>query len=162
MFENLVECLTKLGEEIKEAYKERLETEGINASGKLSNSVKAQVSVNGSVYEIVLQLEDYWKYIEKGRPSTQNNGNGELRRAILEWIRVKPIIPQPYNGKLPTEEQLAYLISRKIHRYGYEGKQPLYHTLEDMKDRIYEEIEQALAKDISIDIYNILRTITAE
>ena len=162
MFENLVECLTNLGEEIKEAYKDRLETEGINASGKLSNSVKAQVSVNGSVYEIVLQLEDYWKYIEKGRPSTQNNGNGELRRAILEWIRVKPIIPQPYNGKLPTEEQLAYLISRKIHRYGYEGKQPLHHTLEDMKDRIYEEIEQALAKDISIDVYNILRTITAK
>lgn len=162
MFENLVECLTKLGEEIKEAYKERLETEGINASGKLSNSVKAQVSVNGSVYEIVLQLEDYWKYIEKGRPSTQNNGDGELRRAILEWITAKPVIKRPYNGKLPTDEQLAYLISRKIHTLGYEGKQPLYHTLEDMKDRIYEEIEQALVKDISIDIYNILRTITAK
>ena len=162
MFENLVECLSKLGEEIKESYKNKLESEGINASGKLSNSVKAQVTVNGNIYEIVLSLEDYWKYIEKGRPKTQNSGNGELRRAILEWIRVKPVLPQPYNGKLPTEEQLAFLISRKIHREGYEGKQPLHNTLEDMKDTIYKEIEEALVKDISMDIYNILRTITAQ
>ena len=160
MFENLVKCMSELAEEIKEAYKGRLDTEGINASGKLSNSVKADLRINGTVYEAVLQLEDYWKYIEKGRPKTQNNGNGELRRAILEWIRVKPVIPQPYNGKLPTEEQLAYLISRKIHRYGYEGKQPLHNTLEDMKDVIYERIEEALAKDLATDILNILRTIT--
>ena len=160
MFDNLVKCLTDLGEDIKEMYKQQLATDGINASGKLSNSVKSLVKVNDNVYEIDLQLEDYFRYVEDGRKRTENGGNGELRRNILDWIKVKPILPTPFNGKLPTESQLAYLISRKIHTLGYEGKRPLHKTLETNKEKIYSEIESALAKDLSADILNVLRTIT--
>lgn len=160
MFENLVNTLTELGEEIKEAYKQKLETEGINASGKLSNSVESMVRINGTLYEVVLELEDYWKAIEEGRSPTKNNGDGQLRRAILDWIRVKPVLPRPMdNGKLPTEAQLAYLISRKIHKEGYKGRYPLKRTIEEMRDKIYDEIKEALVKDLQNDVLMLIRTI---
>jgi hypothetical protein len=162
MFEHLADTLQFWGEIVAEEYKNKLQGEDINASGKLSNSVKTVFTVNGNSYEVSLSLEDYWKQVEYGRQPTKNDGNGELRRNILEWIRVKPVIPTPFNGKLPTEEQLAYLISRKIHMYGYEGKQPLKRTIDELKVEIHRDIEEALSKDLSTDVLNILRTIDTE
>lgn len=156
MFDNLIEELKIWGELLASEYKDKLANEKINASGKLSNSVQVLFNNRGNLYEVSLQLEEYWKQIEEGRGPTKNSGNGELRRAILEWIRVKPILPRPYNGKLPTENQLAYLISRKIHNLGYEGRQPLKRTLEENRDAIYRDIEIALQKDINNDVFNIM------
>lgn len=160
MFEHLADTLELWGEILAEEYKNRLQSDGINASGKLRDSVKSIFKVDGNVYEVSFQLEQYWEAVERGRKPTSNNGDGALRRGILEWIKVKPILPTPYDGKLPTEEQLAYLISRKIHRLGYEGKQPLKKTLDENKSELYADIEKALAEDLSTDVLNILRTIT--
>lgn len=162
MFEHLADTLQLWGEIVAEEYKNTLYFEGIEASGKLSNSVKSLFSINGNTYEVSLSLESYWKQVEEGRGPTKGSGNGELRRNILEWIRVKPVLPTPYNGKLPTEEQLAYLISRKIHKVGYEGKQPLKKTIDKLRDDIYKDIEDALSKDLSTDVLNILRTIDSK
>lgn len=141
---------------VRDGYKEKLASEGINASGSLSNSVQAMVDVNGTQYEVYLTLNDYWKWIEGGRPPTQQNGDGELRRKILEWIKVKPVIPTPFNGKLPTEEQLAYLISRKIHTLGYEGKQPLQKTIDELEDMMFEDLQNAMAEDIAEEVDKIM------
>lgn len=160
MFENLVKCLKDWGERIATEYKDKLNNEGITASGKLANSVKTFFTHKGSIYEVGLSLEEYWKAIEEGRKPTENGGNGELRRAILEWIRVKPVIPRPMaNGKLPTEEQLAFLISRKIHREGYRGRQPLQRTIDELRDDILADIKEAVEKDLSEEVFVMLRTI---
>lgn len=159
MFENLIETLQEWGEIIAQQYKDTLNNEGITASGKLVDSVRTVFSQNGSLFEVSLSLEDYWKSIEYGRPPTKNNGNGELRRAILEWIRVKPVVPRPYNGKLPTDEQLAYLISRKIHTLGYEGKHPLKRTIDELRADILKDIEEAIQKDLNKDVLIMLHTI---
>lgn len=155
-FENLTRVLTEYAELIRDKYKEELQSLGINASKSLSNSVAAVFTVNGTVYEASLSLNDYYKYIEGGRPPTKNDGNGELRRAILQWIKVKPVLPTPYNGKLPTQEQLAYLISRKIHMLGYEGKHPLKNVLEREEDNMLKNIEQAITEDINKELDEIL------
>jgi hypothetical protein len=155
-FNRVQKVLTDFVELMRDGYKERLASEGINASGSLSNSVTANVEMDGAVFEVSLTLNEYWKYIEGGRPPTQNNGNGELRRNILQWIKVKPVLPTPFNGKLPTEEQLAYLISRKIHREGYEGKEPLKKTFEEVEDMLKSDLEIAFAEDIAEDIEKIM------
>lgn len=155
-FNRVQKVLTDFVELMRDGYKERLASEGINASGSLSNSVTANVEMDGTVFEVSLTLNEYWKYIEGGRPPTQNNGNGELRRNILQWIKVKPVLPKPFNGKLPTEEQLAYLISRKIHREGYEGKEPLKKTFEELEDMLKSDLEIAFAEDIAEDIEKIM------
>lgn len=159
MFENLIETLQEWGEIIAQQYKDTLNNEGITASGKLVDSVRTVFSQNGSLFEVSLSLEDYWKSIEYGRPPTKNSGNGELRRAILEWITVKPVIKRPYNGKLPTDEQLAYLISRKIHTLGYEGKHPLKRTIDELRADILKDIEEAIQKDLNKEVLIVLHTI---
>lgn len=155
-FNRVQKVLTDFVELMRDGYKERLASEGINASGSLSNSVTANVEMNGTVFEVSLTLNEYWKYIESGRPPTSNNGNGELRRNILQWIKVKPVLPKPFNGKLPTEEQLAYLISRKIHREGYEGKEPLKKTFDELEIMLKDDLENAFAEDIAEDIEKIM------
>lgn len=159
MFEHLADTLQLWGEIIAEEYKNKLYFDGIEASGKLSNSVKMVFTNKNTEYLVCLSLEDYWKQVEYGRAPTKNSGNGELRRNILEWIRIKPILPTPFDGKLPTEEQLAYLISRKIHMYGYEGKKPLQRTIDELRDEMMRDIEEALTKDLSEDVLGCLRTL---
>lgn len=155
MFEKLEEVLLQYGEKVKETYRGYLQSEGVNASGSLSSSIGVGIDVNGSRYDVYLNLNDYWKWLEGGRPPTKNNGNGELRRAILQWIKVKPVIPKPFDGKLPTEEQLAYLISRKIHTEGYEGKGLLKKSMDDNEDFILN-IQLALLESVEKDINEIL------
>lgn len=154
-FRHLEEVLLQYGEKVKQTYQNKLDSEGITASGSLRDTVSVQVDVDGNKFEVALNLNSYWKWIEGGRPPTQNNGNGELRRAILQWIRTKPVIPQPFNGKLPTEEQLAYLISRKIHNEGYEGKGVLKDSLEENEDFLIN-VQYAMLEDIEKDINEVL------
>lgn len=154
-FKHLETVLMEYGERVKETYRGYLQSEGVNASGSLSDTISVQVDINKTSYEVSLNLNEYWKWIEGGRPPTKNSGNGELRRAILQWIKVKPVIPTPFNGKLPTEEQLAYLISRKIHTLGYEGKGLLRKAQDDNEDFILN-IQYALLEDVAEDIEKIM------
>lgn len=154
-FKHLEKVLAEYGERVKETYRGYLQSEGVNASGSLSNSISVNVDAGDNKYEVSLNLNEYWKWLEGGRAPTKNNGNGELRRSILQWIRVKPVLPTPFNGKLPTEEQLAYLISRKIHMEGYKGKGLLQKSQDDNEDFMLQ-IEYALLEDVSEDIDKIM------
>ena len=156
VFRRVEKVLSDFAELMLDGYKERLETDGINASGSLSNTLSVNVEQNGVLYEVSFNINKYWRWLEEGRAPTKNNGNGELRRNILQWIRQKPVLPKPFNGKLPTEEQLAYLISRKIHREGYEGKEPLKKTYEEVEDMLKSDLEIAFAEDIAEDIEKIM------
>lgn len=153
---HLTETLIRYGDMLVNTYRNKLSTEGINASGKLSNSVKFELKLGDTTLEVGLWLEDYYKWIEQGRPRTTHSGNGELRRAILNWIKVKPVVPRPYNGKLPAEEQLAYLISRKIHREGYRGRNVLHKSVEEVNNAMLLDIKYAIVEDLREDMNEVL------
>ena len=108
-------------------------------------------------YLVVFHLQDYWKWVEGGRDKTKNGGNGSLRRNLLNWIEVKHILPKPQNGKLPTPQQLAYLISRKIHKQGYKGTQDLSKATDTIYDRFQQEIYDAIDKDFDSAIIKIFK-----
>lgn len=151
-FRNLQEALAQYAQAIADRYKTNLEGSGRRASGQLISSVNTIVIVNDNEFAIDLNLEDYWKYVENGRAA----GKFPPPEKILEWIRVKPILPTPMaNGKLPTENQLAFLIGRKIANEGFEGTQDLQHTMEEVD---YEEIiVEALDKDIMGSLDEIIQ-----
>lgn len=135
-FKHLQEALAQYAQAITDRYKQNLESSGRRASGELISSVNSKVTVNGNEYAIELNLEDYWYYVENGRGA----GKFPPPDKILQWIRVKPILPTPMsNGKLPTEKQLAFLIGRKIANEGFEGTHDLDNT---MKEVDYEQIIQ--------------------
>lgn len=136
------------------AIKDKINRNGTNASGKLSNSIKGIVKKNGKWIEISVSLEDYWKYIEYGtRPHFPPID------AIKKWIKVKPILPRPLpNGKLPTTDQLAFLIGRKISKVGTKPKPFLEKTISEFNliDKIYdllsEQIEQQINKQMQYEL----------
>lgn len=150
-FKHLQEALAQYAQAIADKYKDNLESSGRRATGNLITSVNTTVDVNGNEFAIELQLEDYWYYVENGRGA----GGFPPVNKILEWIKVKPILPQPdANGKLPTENQLAYLIGRKIANEGFDGTNDLEHTMEEVD---YETIiEEAIAADVMGGLDEIL------
>ena len=125
----LLHILQQYGNQIIDSYRRKLYEGGSNATGLLGNSLTTQVNAEDGIYEVTLQIQDYWKYLEYGRlPGTFPNID-----AIRKWIQVKPVIPTVQsNGKIPTLEQLTFLISRKIARDGIEPRYYLNNTLDEL------------------------------
>lgn len=126
--------------------KNRLKANDSYASGNLAKSIKGVVKQNGKYVIISIQLEDYWKYIENG-----TKPHWPPVDAIKKWITVKPILPRPLkSGKLPTDNQLAYLIGRKISKVGTKAKPFLKPTITDfdLVGKIYDEVTNLLNKQL--------------
>lgn len=156
-YDHLKEVLERYAIALRNEYQDNLIRNDRVASGKLLNTVEYKVTDKNGTYTVSLKLQDYWKWVESGRPPTTGGGNGDLRRAILEWIKVKPVLPRPINGKLPTPEQLAYLISRKIHLEGYKGTNDLRKATDSVWDRFVYEIYEAIDKDWDTALIKIFK-----
>lgn len=143
-FPKVAEVLERYGAEFIELYKSNLVASGRPASGKLAESLSYHVDLGTNVYAVDISLLEYWKYIENGtRPHFPPVS------AIRDWIRVKPVIPRPFeNGKLPTESQLAFLIARKISRVGTEGTNDFERASKEIFDRMLMSLAEAVTEDL--------------
>ncbi len=140
---NLTEVMNILGQKLITLYREKLDEENVNASGKLYNSLQQIIQIDGDKYELDLRLEDYWKYVENGRKA----GKWPPVDKIKEWIRIKPVLPYPdNNGRLPTESQLAFLIGRKIANEGITPRPLLERSIDEID--FEKEIKIAVQADI--------------
>lgn len=153
MFNNLREVLEAYGQTLVEKYQMGLiDKDGI-ASGRLLDSAKYIVEHNDGVYEVGISLEEWWRYLEEGTlphwPPVD---------AIREWITVKQIVPHPdTQGRVPSVEQLTYLIGRKISEEGTEGRWVLRDALEEMNPEWEKLIDQAIEIDIKEWLDEILK-----
>ena len=149
---NLLRILEELAKDIQENYKEHLELHDRIASGDLLRSVSTEVEVRGTRYIVWLNLADYWKYVED-----DTKPHWPPKTAIDRWIFIKPVIPrQDKNEKLPSPEQLSFLIRRKIARDGTKGTHDLRDT-ENAVLPIYEErLLEALQRDVLDYIEKVL------
>ena len=145
--------LEDLARDVEVGYKEELErndhytTLGPDAR-KLINSVHTRVEVHDTVYEVKMDLEEYWKYLETGtRP------HWPPLSAIQRWVEYKPVLPTPdASGRIPSPKSLAFLIARKISRVGTKGT----HDLEKTKDAVITAYRDKLEAALSHDIYDYL------
>ena len=140
--------IESIAQRVVDAYRKILADEGINASSRLSDSAEVEVSLNNTKLVISLMLEEYWKYVEYGR----GPGKRPPIDAIENWVRIKPVIPDARNGKIPTQRQLAYLISRKI---GWEGT-PARHAI---NKTVYSDAMEEIINDIRNEIVRQLNQI---
>lgn len=160
-YENIQRVLSEYGEVLASIYKQHLADENVDSSFTLANSIQTRAIIGDNVYFVEIQLEDYWYYIEEGR----SPGSFPPVQAILNWITQKPIIPESYtlpngNQRIPTNNQLAFLIGRKIANEGIEGKHLLALSNEEVFDLFYDRLYEALALDISNDLTTVITTIT--
>ena len=152
-FPNLERVLEEFAERARDQYKGLLVQRKKIASGDLYNSVECLVDQNGSTYEVKLELEHYWKFIEEGiAPAGKyKNAGWKIYPFILDWIKVKPVIPRPMaNGKLPSEKSLAYLITRSIKEHGIKPVPIQREATQDALKIFESKIRDAIAEDCGL------------
>ena len=145
MWENLSTVLEEYIIEVRNLYQDKLISEDKIASWDLLNNVNYLIEKDDRQIEVSLRLEDYWKYVEYGR----NPGKFPPVDKIKEWIDVKPILPDNRNGKLPTPDQLAFLIGRKISEEGIDATNALQDSVKEVNNRFEKRIEDAITQDVS-------------
>lgn len=155
-FTNVIQFLNDFGKELADKYQRKLVNDDAVDSGKLLNSIRYIFNKNNKSFEISMEMAEYWKYVENGRKS----GKFPPISAIREWMKVKQVIPRPYNGKLPTENQLAFLIARSISKKGIRPRPIFNDTLDDAMKDFENGLEDAFTKDIENEMDKITVLLT--
>ena len=141
---------------IRNEYQDNLIRNDRIASGDLLNNIEYELTRGDFTYTIYVKMKDYWYFVENGRKA----GKMPPIDNILNWIRVKPVLPRPNaEGKLPTPQQLAFLIARKIGEEGTEGTQDLRKATDTIWDTFEDRLYEAIDEDVDaafIQIFHYL------
>lgn len=155
-----IERVTGLLDELRETYRQLLYENDHVVQGnpnKLVDNIADLVQVEGNTIKIGFTLPAEWKYIEDDtRP------HWPPVDAIKEWIREKPVTPTPLqDGRIPTEDQLAFLIGRKIATDGTKGDHLLEEAIvkTDFYNRLNYIIRLEMEEHANKEITEILMTL---
>lgn len=143
---HLADALREYGQAVLNRYREKLIGNGRpTKENTLVDSAEYILEVDGTSYEVSLSLQDYWKYVENGtRPHTPPFS------AIRHWVDVKPLLPsRPMNnGKLPSPNQLAWMVVNKISREGTRGTFDFAESVDELNEEFVTRIMDAVVIDI--------------
>lgn len=131
-----IDFLNSYGEFIVEQMKSKLLQAGKDATGKLINSIRYQISFQGGFPVISFSMADYGIFVEEGRKA---GGKQPPISAITPWLSIKGI---------PREA--AFPIARKIAKEGIPPTPFFNSTFQQYKSQFTQGYEQALETDISI------------
>lgn len=152
---NFAKVLNDFSIELKREYTNELIYKDKLASRNLLESVEVvTIEKDNTHYQVVFRALDYWKYIEEGSVYTTKRPPFQ---AILNWVRMKPIIPTPNEkGYVPTEKGLAYMIREHIFKHGINPKPILENTVnllfDEYKPLFIEAIKKDMTKTITLTI----------
>lgn len=148
-WDNLKRVLEEFGNELRNTYQDKLIRDDKIATGELLNSVEYKVDYDDRSITLSLELAEYWKWVEEGRePGGAYPPWDDPNEGILNWIKMKPVVPEERNGVLPTEKQLAFLIARKIAEEGIEPGYQLRDAKKDLMDDFEDKIDEAITLDV--------------
>lgn len=148
-FPNLEKAINDFIDDFVNTYKGLLIRDNKKATGDLIRSIKPiEIQFETNKYSGSISLAYYWKYVEYGR----RPGKFPPPNKILDWIKIKPVIPRPVNGIKPTEKQLAFLISRKIARDGIEAGNQFKEALDLTWAKNKNKISDAISIDLQSNI----------
>ena len=148
MWEKTYEVLKEYAIELRNTLQDSYINDDRIATGDLLNSIEYIIEKDDRQIEVSLQLKEWWKYVEE-----DTKPHFPPPDAMLNYIKAKPILPKPdRNGKLPTPNQLAYLIGRKISEVGTTGTHNVRDTVRLINERYEEKIGQAISEDINNEL----------
>lgn len=154
--ENLIKAGDEFAKELIGKYRENLQAyePTIRYTGELEDFIIWDTYFSNGDLTVELGLAPEWYYVEYGRQP----GAFPNLQAIKDWIRDKPVIPRQGRNrlgqftKIPTPNQLAYLIGRKIERDGIEPKFILSQSIEQVAPLFSEKLGQYIAQSLIADI----------
>lgn len=141
--------------DLLQRYKDEIKNSGHSASGDLEKTARYKLQFSGRYFEVIFQLQDYWKYLENG-----TKPHFPPIDAIERWIQVKRIVPRTVTDKVPTTRQLAFLISREISVNGTKPTKLLQKTIDGADDLIslmLDEFANQMQEQINEEIENTVK-----
>lgn len=137
--------LREYAETFRQNTQQILIDEGNDVTGELVNTIRMHVSVSGQRFVVSIDLQHYWYWVANGRPP----GKFPPVESMLAFVRQKPVIPREDTlGRVPTENQLAFLIGRKIANEGTEGNNFLERASEETYNEFRDRLDEALRSDL--------------
>lgn len=130
-----------IAQQLLQQYKSELLTH--SASGNLLQNLAISIYSDEHHYEIRLDAPEYLRYLENG-----TKPHFPPLAKILEWVRIKPILPRPNTkGKLPSNQALAFAICKKMSQVGTKG----VHIWDNLikQNNYAERLSQAVAKELT-------------
>lgn len=119
-------------------------------TGELYNNISYRVfeDDNGVADSIVVEMEDYYVWVNQGR----RPGSFPPVNVIRQWVLDRPVNFRPINGKIPSLETKTYLIGRSIaekgiYRTNFLNKArvaALDEAIEIMGDEYADKLEEIL------------------
>jgi hypothetical protein len=135
------------------------------ASGRLYNSISAQVVETQEGLKLEITYMDYFKYVNRGRKPKSKR---VPIPALLEWIKYKKIKPRDKKGRFIKMKpmSLAFAIQTNIYKFGIRPANIFDKTYDDFEDVLinppaefrdeYEQLYQAIGEDVENFIINTI------
>ena len=145
---NLKKCLEEYSMYLLQASRNNMPT-----YYELKDKIKFVMNVNGNFYEIIFNAPAYWERANDGR----GPGGRPPINVIADWIKRRNITPELKNGKLPTPEQLPFMIANAIARDGTKFHGPtgihfLEKSIDEQKSYWDDKISEAISNDIIAEL----------
>ena len=145
------------------SYKKRIDN-----SGKLRNSITSELKTRTedgrfSKGYIIFKMLEYGLNVDKGRRA----GKGVPPQVLIDWIKKKPLrIRDLETGSFVKQTEsrvkgLAYVINRKIKKYGIPATNFFTDAYESQEDKFMAEMQEAIAQDNAQYISTQIDTINA-
>lgn len=151
--------LKKFRDHVVKQARANLTRKGKRVSGKLYNSIDAEVKAMPNSIGIYFKMEEYGAYVDKGvngvwrgfgSPYSFGTKSGKpkgLTKGLDSWIVRKGIAPRNEGGQFMSRKTLKFLIARSIYRRGI--KPSLFFT--KALEGAYKKLPDELIKKYGLD-----------
>ena len=148
--------VTEICNQIADIYRKKMDGADYNKQGELYN-FKWTTEWKDNLFEVNFELPQYFHFAENGR----RPGTFPPPDVILKWVQFKRLVPRPgRDGKVPSTNQLVYLISRKIATKGTEGKHLFEKTLDDQNlDNLADNLVELITAEFEKEIEKYIETL---
>jgi hypothetical protein len=145
---SIADILNEVGLDATERIKQNLVDADRIATSGTYQSVQYKVVGDLSLITLTIEANKNIVYLEQGRGATKKGSRGStvLFDEIVKWIEAKGIVADIDN------ERLAYAITNKINREGYEGTKGLYTDV--LNDDFIKKVSEQLGRNITTQLAN--------
>jgi hypothetical protein len=145
---SIADILNEVGLDATERIKQNLVDADRIATSGTYQSVQYKVVGDLSLITLTIEANKNIVYLEQGRGATKKGSRGStvLFDAIVKWVEAKGIVADIDN------ERLAYAITNKINREGYEGTKGLYTDV--LNDDFIKKVSEQLGRNITTQLAN--------
>lgn len=171
---SIYKTLEDFGNKVQSDLRKSLVDKRSNASKNLSQSIAFNVKFKSDTeIQFKLELDRYYEAVDKGRGKATKKSAIPLKEAIYQWIIQKGLpvgkltdkgagkklgIAKPkLRSMIETQRRgMAYLIARKINRFGTKGNNFYSAVVNDsLFDDLRIDLSDSFKRDVIIDINKI-------